>query len=65
MEEPGFKPFSEYSNIVGQTHGPTLKRPAYCVHKYFMSQHVLSRNFRKNRNSGWLIDILQHNLWAS
>ena len=43
----------------------TLKRPPYCVHKYFMPQHVLSRNFRKNRNSGWLIDILQCNLWAS
>ena len=43
----------------------TLKRPPYCVHKYFMPQHVLSRNFRKNQNSGWLIDILQCNLWAS
>ena len=42
-----------------------LKRPPYYVHKYFMPQHMLSRNSRKNRNSGWLIDILQCNLWAS
>ena len=25
-----------YSNIVGHVHGPTLKRPPYCVHKYFI-----------------------------
>ncbi len=56
---------STYSNIVGHVHGPTLKRPPYYVHKYFMTQHVLSRNFRKNRNSGWLTDILHCNLWAS
>ena len=56
---------STYSNIVGHVHGSTLKRPPYCVHKYFMPQHVLSRNFRKNRNTGWLIDILHCNLWAS
>ncbi len=56
---------STYSNIVGYVHGPALKRPPYCVHKYFVPQHVLSRNSRKNRNSGWLIDILQCNLWAS
>ncbi len=35
---------STYSNIVGHVHGPALKRPPYCVHKYFMPQHVLSRN---------------------
>ncbi len=34
---------STYSNIVGHVHGPTLKRLPYCVHKYFMPQHVLSR----------------------
>ena len=37
----------------------------YKRHFNFMPQHVLSRNFRKNRNSGWLINILQCNLWAS
>ncbi len=56
---------STYSNIVGHVHGLALKRPPYCVHKYFMPQHVLSRNSRKNQNSGWFIDILQCNLWAS
>ena len=34
---------STYSNIVGHVHGPTLRRPPYCVHKYIMPRTIRTR----------------------
>ena len=59
---------STYSNIVSHVHSPTLKASAIlCTQIFHVCEHVhvLSRNFRKNRNSGGLTDIVHCNLWAS
>ena len=56
---------STYSNIVGHVHGPTLKRPPYCVHKYFMPNTCSVAIFAKIEIPGGLPTFtIHHNTMA-